>query len=56
MFVGKQDDLAVPEDTQWARDEIQSTIYYEEINNFNHGSFLLGKDMSFMDNVLAVVA
>lgn len=56
MFVGKQDDLAVPEDTQWARDQIPSTIYYEEIDNFDHGSFMLGKDMSFMDNVLAIVA
>jgi len=56
MFVGKQDPLANPTDTQWARDQIKTTIHYEEINNFDHGSFMLGKDMSFMDTVLKVVA
>lgn len=56
MFVGKQDDLATPEDTRWARDEIKTTIYYEELDNFDHGSFMLGKDMSFMKTVLKLVA
>ena len=55
MFVGKQDDLATPADTQWARDQIKTTIYYEELDNFDHGSFMLGKDMSFMDTVLKLV-
>ena len=56
MFVGKQDDLATPKDTQWARDQIKTTIHYEELDNFDHGSFMLGKDMSFMKNVLKIVA
>lgn len=55
MFVGKQDDLATPEDTQWARDQIKTTIYYEELDQFDHGSFMLGKDMSFMERVLQLV-
>ena len=48
MFVGKQDDLANPLDTRWARSQIPSTYHHEEIGNFDHGSFTIGKDMSYL--------
>ena len=55
MFVGKQDPLANLVDCKWAADTIKSTIHYQEIDNCDHGSYLLGKDMSFMFEVIALV-
>jgi hypothetical protein len=55
MFVAGNDSLAPPDDTRWLKTQVPSTIYYEEIPNFDHRSFLIGKNMTFMDNVLKVV-
>ena len=51
MFVGKQDTLANVQDNRWVKDQLESLVYYEEINA-SHASFVLGKDMSFFDRVL----
>ena len=55
MFVGKQDPLANLIDCKWAAETIKSTVHYQEIDNCDHGSYLLGKDMSFMFDVIALV-
>ena len=55
MFVGKQDDLANPIDTRWAREQIKTTQYYEEIDDFDHGSFTIGKDMSYLKKCLEIL-
>jgi hypothetical protein len=49
LFAGKYDDLATVEDARWAKEQIQSKyLNYKEIDQFDHSSFLLGKDMSYL--------
>ena len=55
MFAGKQDALANPIDTRNVRDSIKTVKKYMEIDNFDHGSFLLGKDMSYLEEVVALM-
>lgn len=55
MFVGKQDTLANHVDCKWAASQIASTVHYQEIDNCDHGSYLLGKDVSFMFDVINLV-
>jgi hypothetical protein len=52
MFVGEYDDLATPKDTRWAKFEMKTTVYYEVWNNMDHGSFHLGKDMTYLNTAL----
>jgi len=49
MFVGKQDDLATPEVGQWTKSKLKNTVYYKELDNWDHASFSIGKDMSYFD-------
>ena len=53
MFVGAEDHFADPQDTAWAYAQIQpaTRVHYEVIDNFDHGSFMLAKDMSYFDTV-----
>jgi len=55
MFVGTEDDLGDPTDTRWARDTIasggQAVVHYEEMAA-GHASFLIGKDMTWVDRAL----
>jgi len=53
MFVGLQDDLADPTDTQIVKNEIPTLAFYKEYNNMDHGSFGIGLDMGFMQDVIA---
>uniref|UniRef100_A0A7S3CLY6 Uncharacterized protein n=1 Tax=Strombidium rassoulzadegani TaxID=1082188 RepID=A0A7S3CLY6_9SPIT len=56
MFVGKQDELANPTDARWARDQLKSEMaHYEEIDQFDHSSFNIGKDLSYFERVISVV-
>jgi len=56
MFVGAEDSLADPIDTKWAADQIGSpVIHYEVIPNFDHGSFTMGNDMSYMNTALEII-
>jgi len=58
MFVGKDDDLADPEDARWAREEIRyggnALVEYYEFNA-GHASFMIGKDMSYFNRVIDLV-
>ena len=53
MFIGEKDALANPIDAKWAYETAGSSVYHNVIPAFNHGSFLLAKDMSFMNDVMA---
>jgi len=56
MFVGKQDPLADPMDTEWVRDTIgKMVVHYEEINDFDHSSFTMANDMSYMGTVVSLI-
>ena len=53
MFVGKQDNLGTPELGQWTRDKVNSTVvYYEELEDHDHYTSSVGKDMTFMTDVI----
>lgn len=57
MYVGKQDVLATPTDAQWTKTQIgKQVIEYTEIDNFDHSAFNFGKDMTFLDGVMDLVA
>ena len=56
MFVGKNDVLADPTDTQWVHSQVPSVVHYQEMDNFDHGSFMNSNDMSYFDNVLSLVS
>ena len=56
MFVGKQDPWADLTDVSWAYHSIPSAVHYQEIDNCDHSTYLLGKDVSFMDDVKKLVA
>ena len=55
MIVGKQDDLADPVGTQWARERIANVVHYDVIDGMDHSSFAVGKDMHFIDDVLKLL-
>jgi len=55
MFVGLQDDLADPVDTRLTKAKIGTLQFYKEYNNMDHSSFGIGKDMGFMNDVLAQI-
>lgn len=54
-FVGKQDALANVEDVKWASELTPTTVLFKEIDNCDHSSYLLGKDMSFLQDVIPLV-
>jgi len=56
MYVGAQDPLATPYDTKWASEQLGNVIHYEVMDNFDHGAFTLGLDMSYMNRVLENIA
>lgn len=54
-FVGLQDDLADPVDTRNTYDAIPTTFKYNLYNDMDHGSFTLGNDMGYTNDVLALL-
>lgn len=58
MFVGTADDLGDTTDAEWARDEINrggnALVQYKEFPA-GHSSFLIGKNMSYFQDVLDLV-
>ena len=53
LFVGKDDPLADPFDTQWVRDQLHGSLtWYQEMDNFDHSSFMGAVDMSYFKDVL----
>jgi len=55
MFVGAEDHLATPGDASWEKDQLGNVVHYEVIENFDHESFMLGLDTSYITRALEVV-
>jgi pimeloyl-ACP methyl ester carboxylesterase len=56
LISGEQDTLATPENAQWAKSKIKSVAYSKVLPNCDHSSFLVGKDMSFLHDVLKILS
>lgn len=58
MFVGTADDLGDTTDAEWAQENINSggsaLVHYQEFAA-GHASFLIGKDMSYFDEVMTLI-
>lgn len=53
MFVGLQDELAVPADTRWERDQIKSIVFYKEYDQTDHSSFSMGMQAhTYLDDLI----
>lgn len=56
MFQGESDTTANMVDTDWTIDQIgDSIIHYELVKNVSHASFMVGKDMSYWNNVMKLL-
>ena len=56
IFIGKQDDLSNPIDARRLKDELGSVVkLYLEIEMYDHSSFLLGKKMDYLDDILTLL-
>jgi hypothetical protein len=56
MFVGKQDPLSSPAVGQWTNSQVKNTVYYKDLDNWDHSSFSVGKDMSYFEDVLSLMS
>lgn len=54
MFAGINDKIVGIEDNRWLKTQLNTLEIYKEID-FDHLSFLLADDMSYFDDVLAVI-
>lgn len=52
MFVGTNDTWSVPEGAQWALERLPKETDYFQLEDWDHASYGLGKDMSYFDNVM----
>jgi len=56
MFVGKQDPLSTPSANAWTKKELsQKPVYYKERDQWDHGTFSIGKDMSYLDDLFGLL-
>ena len=55
MFVGDHDTFAVPIDTEILRKKLPNVNHFKIYPNMDHSSFSIGKDMSFMKDVITVL-
>ena len=56
MFMGKYDDLSVAADTKRTYDKVKTSFYYKIWPAMDHMSFMVGKNMSYMDDVLKLLS
>jgi len=54
MFVGTSDELATDIDNQWARTQLNTLKFFKEYP-LGHLSFLVGKDMSYFNDVMSIL-
>lgn len=61
MFAGIEDTLSTIEDNRWTRKQLTDdgkldgiVVHYEELHA-DHMSFLIGRDMSFLERLLPVM-
>jgi hypothetical protein len=57
MFVGKQDDLSTPAANAWTKSKLSiKPVYYKERNHWDHGTFSIGVDNSYLDDLLGLLS
>jgi hypothetical protein len=56
LFSGKYDILSCPKDVEWLANELNKdvVVYYKEYE-LGHDSFIIGKDMSYMNDVIDTI-
>ena len=57
LYVGKDDDLSTPEMGGWTYSQLiwSKNLHYKELDNWDHSSFSIGKDMTYFDDVLGLI-
>jgi len=55
MFCGKEDTLSHWQDCEWLAQQLNCTVHYEELAEFDHSSFNMAKDMSYFQRVLPLL-
>jgi len=55
MFVGGDDHLATPSDAIWEREQLGNVVHFEVMSDFDHESFMLGLDTSYITRALELV-
>ena len=55
MIVGVNDEECPVKHGRWTKARVKSVVSYREIDNFDHSSFSIGKDMSYFDKVLGLI-
>ena len=51
LYIGLDDNIATPSDSQWLKSTIPSIVSYTELEGFGHATFNFGKDMSYLDMI-----
>jgi hypothetical protein len=56
MFVGKQDELSTPEVGKWTNSQVKNSVYYKDLDNWDHATYSVGNDMSYFEDVLSLMS
>ena len=56
LFVGEKDELATVIDNNWLENSLgENSIEHDDIKGEGHMTFLLGKDESYLNDVIALI-
>lgn len=55
-FIGLEDPLCYFKDATWVKNQIPSSIYYREFANYDHNSFVRGKNMEYIRDLLQLLS
>jgi len=55
LFVGDHDNLGSPELVNWLAPQLGNVVHHEVYPAMAHSSFLMGKNMSYVDNLISLV-
>lgn len=55
-FIGLEDPLCFFVDASWVKDQIPSSIYYREFADYDHNSFVSGKEMEYTRDLLQLLS
>ena len=54
LFAGLQDTAADPDDVRWLVPQLGNVVHFDMMDGFDHDSFMLGKDMSFVQTLINI--
>lgn len=55
LFIGEYDKLGTPEINAWLAPQLGNLVHNQIYADMGHGSFLIGKNMSYVDNLINLV-